>query len=94
MEVLVTPRAAQKFEAIVTFITHKWGEKAATAFIQNIDAAFSQLQSYPMMGSVEHLDIRGLQVSPQTWVLYRIRNNKIIILSFFDVKQYPKKRFA
>jgi plasmid stabilization system protein ParE len=94
MEVLVTPRAAQKFEALVAFITHKWGEKAASAFIQNMDAAFSQLQSYPLLGVIEHLDIRGLQVSAQTRILYRIRNNKIIIISFFDVKQHPKKRLG
>lgn len=94
MEVLVTPRAAQKFEELVAFITLKWGEKAASTFIQHMDAAFSQLQSYPLMGVVEHLDIRGLQVSPQTRVLYRIRKNKIVILTFFDVKQHPKKRLG
>lgn len=94
MEVLVTPRAAQKFEELVAFITLKWGEKAASTFVQHLNDAFSQLQNYPLMGAVEHLDIRGLQVSPQTRILYRIRNDKIIILSFFDVKQHPKKRFG
>jgi hypothetical protein len=44
------------------------------------------------MGQVENNDIRGFQLSRQTRILYRIRDNKIIILSFFDVRQDPKKK--
>jgi hypothetical protein len=44
------------------------------------------------MGQVEKDDIRGFQLSPQTRILYRIRDEKIIILSFFDVRQNPTKK--
>jgi hypothetical protein len=46
------------------------------------------------MGQVEDNDIRGFQLSRQTRILYRIRDNKIIILSFFDVRQDPKKELG
>lgn len=39
-------------------------------------------------------DIRGFQLSRKTRMLYRIRDNKIIILSFFDVRQDPKKKLG
>jgi hypothetical protein len=46
------------------------------------------------MGQVENNDIRGFQLSRQTRILYRIKDNKIIILSFFDVRQDPKKKLG
>ena len=46
------------------------------------------------MGQVEKNDIRGFQLSPQTRILYRIRDNKTIILALFDVRQDPKKKLG
>jgi hypothetical protein len=46
------------------------------------------------MGQIENGDIRGFQLSPQTRILYRIRDEKIIILAFFDVRQNPNKKFS
>ena len=93
MQVFVTPRAEQNFDSIVESIKEKWGERTAKQFIQKTDDTFKLLKNYPSMGQVEKGDIRGLQLSPQTRILYRIRGEKIVILSFFDVRQNPKKKF-
>ena len=45
------------------------------------------------MGSIEKGDIRGFQLSTHVRILYRIRQEKIIIMTFFDVRQNPKKKF-
>lgn len=45
------------------------------------------------MGQVENGDIRGFQLTPQTRLLYTIRDEKIIVLAFFDVRQDPTKKF-
>ncbi len=94
MQVYVTPRAERNFDSILDYIKQKWGEKTSKEFIQKVDEIFKLLRSYPLMGQVEKNDIRGFQLSPQTRILYRIRDNKIIILSFFDVRQDPKKKFG
>ena len=36
--------------------------------------------------------IRGFQISRQTRLFYRVRGNRITILTFFDNRQDPKKR--
>lgn len=92
MEVYVTPRAERKFDSIINHIKGKWGEKTAKEFIQKVDEIFKLLKNYPLIGQVEKNDIRGFQLSPQTRILYAIRHDKIIILSFFDVRQDPKKK--
>jgi plasmid stabilization system protein ParE len=78
----------------VDYIKQRWGEKTVKEFIQKVDEIFKLLKNYPLMGQVENNDIRGFQLSRQTRTLYRIRDNKIIILSFFDVRQDPKKKLG
>jgi plasmid stabilization system protein ParE len=92
MQVFVTRRAQQNFDSIIDYIKQKWGEKTAVEFVQKTDEFFKLLKNYPLMGQVEKNDIRGFQLSPQTRMLYRIRDEKIIILAFFDVRQNPNKK--
>ena len=94
MQVFVTARAEKNFDSIVDHIKQKWGEKTAKEFIQKVDEIFKLLKAYPLMGQVENNDIRGFQLSRQTRVLYRIRDNKVIVLAFFDVRQDPNKKLG
>jgi len=92
MQVFVTSRAERNFGVIVNYIKQKWGEHTAQQFIQKTDNIFKLLKNYPAMGQIEKGDIRGLQLSPQTRILYRVKDEKIIILAFFDVRQNPNKK--
>lgn len=94
MQVFVSPKAEKNFDLIVDYLNHKWGEQTAKQFVQKTDDIFTILKNYPLLGSIEKGTIRGLQLSRQTKLLYRIVNEKIIILSFFDVRQNPEKKFG
>lgn len=94
MQVFVTPKAEKNFDMIVDYLTREWGKQTAQQFIQKTDDILSILKNYPLLGQVEKDSIRGLHLSKQTRILYRIHNNKIIILSFFDVRQDPDKKFS
>lgn len=94
MQVFVTPRAERNFDSIIDYIKLKWGETTAKQFVYKTDEILKLLMNYPTMGQVEKGDIRGFQLSPQTRILYRIKNDRIIILSFFDVRQNPNKKLA
>lgn len=93
MQVFVTARAEKHFEHIFDQIRKKWGEATAKQFVIKTDRLFTLLARYPTMGRIENGDIRGFQLSPQTRIFYRIRDEKIIVLAFFDVRQEPGKRF-
>ena len=94
MQVFVTSRAEQNFEAIIDYLKHKWGENTAAQFVQKADEIFKLLKNFPTMGQVEKDDIRGFQLTKQTRILYRIKGEKIIILAFFDVRQNPNKKLG
>jgi plasmid stabilization system protein ParE len=94
MKILLTRRAKKAYTAIIDFITKEWSETVAAAFEQKTIDFFDLLEDFPEIGTVEVNDkqIRGFQLTKQTKVFYRVKNDKIIILSFFDVRQNPKKK--
>lgn len=94
MTVFLTRRAERNYESIRNYIQQEWGELTAKQFTQKTDQFFDLLKKYPSIGQVEKGDIRGFLLSPQTRILYRVKQNKIIILSFFDVRQNPNKKFS
>jgi plasmid stabilization system protein ParE len=92
VDVFVTARAEKDYGTIVKYIRSKWGEVTTEHFIQKVDDAFKLLRKYPDIGKKENNDIRGLQLTPQTRIIYRVRNSKLYVISFFDVRQHPRKK--
>jgi plasmid stabilization system protein ParE len=92
MKVFLTRRAERNYNSIKEYIAKEWGQRTAEAFVNKADETFHLLESFPKMGSVESKDVRGFQLSKQTRILYRVKEQRIIILSFFDVRQDPNKK--
>ena len=94
MTIFVTKRAYRNYTSIKARITERWGEFVAETFEQKIKDFLDLLEQFPQMGTVEvsEKQIHGFQVTRQTRVLYRIKANRIIVLSFFDVRQHPDKK--
>jgi len=94
MRVLFTKRAEKKYRAIKEYIVNEWGDRVAEAFEQKTIDFIDILADFPEIGTIEALDkqIRGFQLTKQTRVYYRLKNERIIILTFFDVRQNPKKK--
>lgn len=46
------------------------------------------------MGPIESGEIRGFQLTKQIRILYRVKQDQLIILAFFDVRQNPEKKFS
>lgn len=65
MQVFVTPKAAAEFDKIITYLKQEWGEKTASSFIQKTNDSFKVLSNYPLLGGVEHKDIRGYLLTSQ-----------------------------
>ena len=94
MRISLTKRAEKNYRSIKDYITNEWGERVAEAFEQKTVDFLDLLEDFPEMGVVEVIEkqIRGFQLTKQTRVFYRIKGERIIILTFFDVRQDPKKR--
>ena len=93
MRISFTNRAQNIYNSIKLYLSEEWGEKSAETFEQKTIDFFDLLKTFPEMGSIEFPEkqIRGFQLTKQTRILYRIKNQSIIVLAFFDVRQNPKK---
>ncbi len=94
MEVLFTKRAQKNYSSIKSYIEGKFGERTATAFSKKLIDFLEILKNYPELGSLDvpNKNIRGFQFSKQTRIFYRIKGERIIILTLFDVRQNPEKK--
>ncbi len=94
MRISLTKRAQRNYRSIKEYITNEWGERVAEAFEQKIIDFLDILEDFPEIGVIEipEKKIHGFQLTKQTRVFYRIKEKRIIILTFFDVRQNPKKK--
>ena len=94
MRISLTKRAEKNYRSIKDYIISEWGERVADAFEQKTVDFLDILEDFPEIGVIEVPEkmIRGFQLTKQTRVFYRIKGERIIVLTFFDVRQNPKKK--
>jgi len=74
---------------------NKWSERVAIKFLVRTIHVAELLAEFPEMGSVEKKEknIRGFLISRQTKLFYRVKGSKLIVLTLFDTRQNPAKKW-
>jgi plasmid stabilization system protein ParE len=87
-------RADQKFDKIIKFLGDEWGETSTKVFVRKVYDFLELLQEFPEIGTLENKEtnIRGFVIVKQLTLFYKIDQQKIILLNFFDNRMNPKKR--
>jgi len=93
MKVVVTKTALKNFQKIVDYLVDEWGETVGIQFEKRTNSFLNLLIDFPEMGSEVRSEkkIRAFQLTKQTRIYYRIKVDRILILSIFDVRQDPNK---
>lgn len=88
-----TSTALSDFSQIVGYIKETWGKSSAENFIDQVDSVINILSIYPHLGKVIYAQkqIRGIVISKQTTLIYRVKSSSVIILNIFDNRQAPDK---
>ena len=94
LEIYWSKRAVKKFDHIQEYLFKEWGESVAKAFTKKVYDFLDILSEFPEIGSIENKEkeIRGFTIVKQVSLFYRIKENRIILLTFFDNRQNPKKK--
>lgn len=87
-------RAEAKFDGILMYLQAEWGTAVTSAFVRKVYNFLDILVEYPEVGTLENpkKGIRGFVITKHTTIFYKIQNDKIIILNFFDNRQHPKNK--
>jgi plasmid stabilization system protein ParE len=94
MTIVWTKKARKRFSEILDYIELKFGDSARRSFITKTKDFTRLLYEFPEIGTLEIPDkkLRGFQLTRQTRVFYRLKNDQIILLTFFDSRQDPRKK--
>jgi plasmid stabilization system protein ParE len=94
MRIFWTKRSKNRFQDITEHLKSAFGIKTSEGFKIRVLDFLELLSKFPELGSLEVPDkeIYGFQLSKQTRLFYRLKENQIILLTFFDSRQDPKKK--
>ena len=87
-------RADKNFDKIIKFINEEWGESVTRVFVRKVYDFLDILQEFPEIGTIENRksNIRGFVIVKQLTLFYKINQNKIILLNFFDNRMNSKRK--
>ncbi len=94
LKIVWSRTASFKFDLIVTYLLNDWDEKTAKEFIGKVFDFLDILTDFPEIGSLENKEknIRGFTIVKQVNLFYRIKENRIILIIFFNNRQNPGKK--
>jgi len=86
-----TKRAAQSFDKIVNYIEEHWSLTSARNFVQKTNNLIAQIAENPdMCQHIEGKDLKKGVISYQTALYYRVKNDAIHLITFWDNRRDPK----
>ena len=87
-------RASNSFNSVIKYLQKEWGDRVTRNFVIRTYQIIELLAANPEMGSIEHFEkqIRGIVITKHNTLFYRIEEENIILLTFFDNRQHPQKK--
>ncbi len=93
-EISWAPQALDDYFKILDYLLHKFGNKTSDDFIEKTLYLISQLESEKLIfRESEHFKgVNEVLITKHNLLLYRIKKDKIEIVSIFDTRQHPNKK--
>ena len=89
-EIVLTPNANDTLQSIVSFIRLKWGDGSALKFVERTYRVLDTIAQQPyIFKAYQETNIRKGFITKHTSVVYRILNDRIEVLFFWDNRQEP-----
>lgn len=92
-KVRILKKAASNLEVILEYLDRDFGKPTAIQFFKRVETLLSILINQPEIGTLYRSEKRvfSFPIEKQTRVFYRFTKSEVVIISFFDVRQNPKK---
>ena len=86
-------RASSRLEKIIQYLEQEWSEKVVKEFLRRLINKILIISENPQIGKVskKKVEVRRFVITKQVSLYYRVKNNRIIILTLFDNRQNPSK---
>jgi plasmid stabilization system protein ParE len=93
-EIIWLDKAVDSYFNILNYIETYFGNLVAEKFIFHVNETLNLIIDYPLLGKAEFESskVRGVIIEKKTTLYYKLENNKVILLKFFDHRQHPSKK--
>ena len=93
-KIIWNQKAAEQFESIQNYLLEEFGTQAVKKITSRTFKFLELLEKYPFLGTTEFAekDIRGFTLTRHTRILYKVTDDAVHLLSFFDLRQDPDKK--
>ena len=93
-EIIWLPKAEERFQDIIEYLKNKWDDKVIAGFIVRTETVLRQIQRRPtMFRRSSKMNIHEALITKHNLLLYQLKGSRIELLTFFDTRQNPKKKF-
>ena len=88
-----SPRSKNDYLKLLEHLQEEWGEKVVKKFNGRLQTVLKTIASTPRLypASSRMKDVRRCVVSKQTSLYYRVKKDKIELITLFDTRQDPRK---
>jgi plasmid stabilization system protein ParE len=92
-KIVWTKTAFKTFQDIADYLEKQWSLKIAKNFVANTEKKLEQIKENPesCIASNKDKTIRKATITKHNSMFYRVKENALIILAFFDNRKNPKK---
>ena len=93
-EVIWLPKAEERFDEIIAYLAEKWTKKEIDKFISRTEEVIEDIAINPHLYRYsEKKNIYEAVVTKHNLLLYKIKRNRVELLTFFDTRSNPTKKF-
>jgi hypothetical protein len=87
-----TAEVVKTYEAIILYLQNEWSDKEVTEFANRVNRLLITISNHPyLFKASKYRSIRKAVIGKQNTLFYFIRNDEIILLTFWDNRQSPAK---
>ncbi|MDQ3193468.1 MAG: type II toxin-antitoxin system RelE/ParE family toxin [Bacteroidota bacterium] len=91
-KIVWTKNAREDLKEIVSYLTETWSFETAQNFITELYSKLDILSNYPYSGRPSlNKNIRKILITKHNYLYYKIEDDKVRLLDFFDNRQDPDK---
>lgn len=92
LKVIWSAKSKKNYIKIADFILEKWTAKEVKKFSEKTAKAITQIVNHPEIAPVsQKKHIRKFLIAKQTSLYYSVQKNTVILVTFQDNRQNPKK---
>lgn len=95
IKVIWTDESVKTFDANIDYLDAFWSSKEVGSFLKQVEYVISRLQEFPESynPSLKNKRVRRARINKYVTLYYRFSKTqkKIVLLSFWNVKQDPSK---